>query len=79
MQELFAIFYGDDGYIASSDAEFSQEALTLLVATFKRTGLATNTKKTQAMVCTPGKIRLQLPTDSYTCLWEGVSAGEETT
>ncbi len=79
MEELFAIFYVDDGYIASSDANFLQEALTLLVATFKRTGLATNTKKTQAMVCTPGRIRLQLLTDLYTHLREGVAAGEETT
>ena len=64
VKELFAIFYVDDGYIASRDAEFLQEALNILVETFKRTGLATNTKKTQAMVCTPGKIRVQLPTDS---------------
>jgi hypothetical protein len=65
VKELFAIFYVNDGYIASRDAEFLQEALDILVKTFKRTGLATNTKKTQAMVCTPGKIRVQLPSDSY--------------
>ena len=53
----------DDGYIASRDAEFLQEALNILAETFKSIGLATNTKKTQAMVCTPGKIRVQLPTD----------------
>ena len=45
----------DDGYIASRDTEFLQEALDILVETFKRVGLTTNTKKTQAMVCTPGK------------------------
>ncbi len=77
VKELFAIFYVDDGYIASRDAEFLQEALDILVVTFKRTGLATNTKKTQAIVCTPGKIRVQLPTDSYKRLREGVAAGEE--
>jgi hypothetical protein len=65
VEALFAIFYVDDGYIASKDAEFLQEALDILVETFKRVGLATNTKKTQAMVCTPGKIRVQLPSDSY--------------
>jgi hypothetical protein len=54
VKELFAIFYVDDGYIASRDAEFLQEALNILGVTFKRTGLATNTKKMQAMVCTPG-------------------------
>jgi hypothetical protein len=76
VKELFAIFYVDDGYIASRDAKFLQEALNILVATVKRTGLATNTKKTQAMVCMPGKIRVQLPTDSYNRLREGVAAGE---
>ena len=55
IEALFAIFYVDDGYIASRDAEFLQEALNILVETFKRVSLATNTKKTQAMVCTPGE------------------------
>ncbi len=64
IKALFAIFYVDDGYIASRDAEFLQEALDILVETFKRVGLATNTNKTQAMVCTLRKIRVQLPTDS---------------
>ncbi len=75
--EVFAIFYVDDGYIALRDAEFLQEALNVLVKTFKCIGLATNMKKTPAMVCTLGKIRLQLLTDSYKCLREGGTAGEE--
>jgi hypothetical protein len=75
---LFAVFYVDNGYIASRNAEFLQEALDILVETFKQVGLATNTKKTQAMICTPGKIRVQLPTDSYKCMCEGVAAREET-
>ena len=58
IKELFAIFYVDNGYIASRDAEFLQEALNILVKTFKHVGLATNTKKTQAMVCMPGEIRV---------------------
>ncbi len=74
---LFVVFYVKDGYIASCDAEFLQEALNILVKTFKHIGLTTNTKKTQAMVCTPGKIRVQLPTDSYKRMCEGVAAGEE--
>ena len=65
VEALFAIFYVDDGYIASKDAEFLQEALDILVEMFLRVGLATNTKKTQAMTCTPGTICLQLPTESY--------------
>ncbi len=77
IEALFATFYVDDGYIAPRDAEFLQVALDILIQTFKRIGLATNTKKTHAMVCTPGKIRVQLPMDSYRCLREGVAAGEE--
>ena len=60
LEELFAIFYVNDGYIASRDPEFLQKALNMLVEIFRRTGLETNTKKTQAMICTPGRIRVQL-------------------
>ena len=69
--ELFAIFYVDDGYIASRDPDFLQKALDMLVDIFRRTGLETNTKKTQAMVCTPGKIRVQLSRTSYRRMREG--------
>ncbi len=74
---LYVVFYVDDGYIASCNTEFLQEALNILVETFKRVGLAMNTKKTQAMACTPGRMRVQLPADSYKCMLEGVAAGEE--
>ena len=65
METLFAIFYVDDAYIASRDPVFLQQAINGLVSAFERVGLKTNTKKTQSMTCTPGTIRLQLPTDSY--------------
>ena len=42
-----------------------QRVINGLVSAFKHVGLETNTKKTQAMTCTPGTIRLQLPTESY--------------
>jgi hypothetical protein len=74
---LFAVFYVDNGYITSRDAELLQEALNILVESFKRIGLATNTKKTQAMVCTLGKIRVQLLMDSYRPMHERVATGEE--
>jgi hypothetical protein len=63
--------------IASCNAEFLQEALGILVKMFKRVGLAMNTKKTQVMICTPGRIRVQLPTDSYKRVHKGVATGEE--
>ena len=65
MKTLFTIFYVDDAYIASRDPVFMQRVINGLVSAFKHVDLETNTKKTQAMTCTPGTIRLQLPTESY--------------
>jgi hypothetical protein len=65
MSTFFAIFYVDDAYLASRDPEFLQRALDLLVSLFARVGLETNVSKTQTMICTPGRIRTQLPADSY--------------
>jgi hypothetical protein len=65
MAALLAIFYVDDVYIASRDPVFLQRAIDGLVSAFERVGLKTNTKKMQVMTCTPGTIRLQLPTKSY--------------
>ncbi len=74
---LFAISYVDDAYLASWDTEFLQYALTHLVCLFERIGLQTNTTKTQTMICTPGKIRTQLPTESYRRMQQGqVSASD---
>jgi hypothetical protein len=73
---LFPVFYVDDGCIASRNVVL-QEALDILVKTFKHVGLATNIKKTQAMICTPGKIRVQLPMDYYKHMCKGVAAGKE--
>ena len=41
---LFAVVYLDSSYMASCNAEFLQEALNIIVKTFKRIGLATNMK-----------------------------------
>jgi hypothetical protein len=65
MRSFFAIFYVDDAYFASCDPVFLQTALDIVVELFKRVGLETNRLKTQAMVCTPGRIRTQMPTASY--------------
>jgi hypothetical protein len=71
MATFFAIFYGNDAYLASRDAEFLQHAYDLLVDPFKRVGLKTNTSKMQTMICTPGWIWTQLPTDTYRWLQRG--------
>jgi len=77
MSTFFAIFYGDDAYLASRDKEFLQRALDLLVSLFERVGLETNVSKMQTMICTPGRIRTQLPADLYWRLRRGrVTAAE---
>ena len=77
MATFFAIFYVDDAYLASRDAGFLQHALDILVDLFERVGLQTNTSKTQTMICTPGRIRTQLPTESYRRMRRGrVTASE---
>jgi hypothetical protein len=68
---FFAIFYVDDAYLASWDAEFLQYVLTHLVCLFECIGLQRNTTKTQAMICTPGRISKQLPTESYRQMQQG--------
>jgi hypothetical protein len=77
IEGIFAVFYINDGFIVSCNAEFLQEALDIFVKTFKHVSLATYTKKMQALVCMPGKIRVQLATDLYRCMCKGVAAGEE--
>ncbi len=74
---FFAIFYIDDGYLASRDSEFLQRALDILIDLFARVGLKTNVKKTQTMICTPGRIRTQLPMASYARMREGLTTAEE--
>jgi hypothetical protein len=77
MLTFFAIFYVDDAYLASRDAEFLQRALDLLVSLFARVGLETNMSETQTMICILGRIRTQLPADSYRRLRRGrVTAAE---
>ncbi len=65
MDALFAIFYVDDAYTAAQDPVFLQRAKDGLVSTFECVGLETNISKTKTIICTHGKIRLQLPADSY--------------
>ena len=42
-----------------------QNSLDRLVALFKEVGLVTNTDKTKAMICIPGKFRTRLLEDVY--------------
>ena len=48
-----ALFYADDGMVASSDPRWLQWAFNALVGLFERVGLQTNVGKTVSMVCRP--------------------------
>jgi hypothetical protein len=73
-----AIFYADDGYLYSYDAEALQRATDLIVELFECMGLKTNPNKTKVMIyapqpaptriCTPAYKRKmgELNTDTYT-------------
>jgi hypothetical protein len=59
---FLALFYADDGYIASTDPELLQESMDVLIALFVRVGLRTNVNKMKAETCIDGKIRTWLST-----------------
>ena len=59
-------FYADDGLLQSRCPTMLQDSFNSLVALFERVGLKTNTSKTKAMVCVPGKIRTRLLKEVYT-------------
>ena len=48
-----ALFYADNGMVASSDPHWIQWAFNALVSLFERVGLRTNVGKTVSMVCRP--------------------------
>ena len=48
-----ALFYADDGMVASSDPRWLQWVFDTLVSLFERVGLRTNVGKTVSMVCRP--------------------------
>ena len=50
-----ALFYADDGMVASSDPDWLQGAFNALVGLFDRVGLQKNVGKTVSMVCHPCK------------------------
>ena len=71
---LMAAFYADDGIIQSRCPHRLQYAVNKLVALFERVGLRTNTSKTKAMTCIPGKIRVPLCRDVYDNQRQGLAS-----
>ena len=65
VRNFLALFYVDDGYIASQNKEQLQEALDILIGLFEHAGPVTNVTKTKAMTCIPGYIRTRLSDNVY--------------
>jgi hypothetical protein len=74
---FLALFYADDGYIASTDPELLQESMDVLIALFERVGLRTNVSKTKVETCIDGKIRTRLSEPAYTCMRSGLGTRKE--
>ena len=60
-----ALFYADDGYIASTDAGLLQRSVDVLTALFDRVGLKTNVAKTKVMTCVDARIRVRQSDEVY--------------
>ena len=60
-----ALFYSDDGMVASSDPVWLQGAFNALVGLFYRVGLQTNVGKTVGMVSHPCQSAGNLTTETY--------------
>ena len=60
-----ALFYADDGIVASSDPHWILGAFNTLVGLFDRVGLQENVMKTVDMVCHPCQAAGNLTTEAY--------------
>jgi hypothetical protein len=60
-----AIFYADDGYIYSTDADALRQATDWIINLFECMGLKTNPEKTKAMICAPRPSVTQICTPAY--------------
>ena len=75
--EFLAAFYADDGLVQSRRPILLQKSADILVGLFERVGLITNTQKTKAMVCVPGKIRIPLSPAVYNNCRQGLNTLKE--
>ena len=72
-----ALFYADDGYIASTDAELLQRSVDVLTDLFDRVGLKTNVSKTKVMTCVDARIRVRQSDEVYYNTRHGFRTREE--
>ena len=77
IRNFLVAFYADDGLIQARCPERLQAAFDILIGLFERVGLVTNTRKTKAMVCIPGRIRTRLTDDVYNNSRVGLMSRED--
>ncbi len=77
VRRFLALFYEDDGVLASQEANLLQSLQDLLVGLFERMGLHTNVIKTKCETMVPGRIRTRLLNTSYARQWEGIVSSAE--
>ena len=65
MAYFLSLYYVDDAIIADRDPDRLQESDRILSDLFNLVGLRTNTIKTKATICLPGKIWTRLSEESY--------------
>eukprot|EP00957_Ditylum_brightwellii_P007847 594145-Ditylum_brightwellii.AAC.1 len=62
---MLPCFYADDGAVCDRQHHRLQQSTNILVELLDHVGLQTNTEKTEAMTCVPGKIRTCLTPEAY--------------
>ena len=77
IREFLVAFYADDGLIQARCPDMLQSSFDILISLFERVGLKTNTTKTKAMVCIPGRIRTRLTDDVYNNSRDGLVSRKE--
>ena len=66
-----ALFYADDGMLASSDPQWLQWAFTQIIGLFDRVGFNTNSGKMVSMTCRPCNTTGNWLEEAYGCFMAG--------
>ena len=66
------VFYANNGMVGSSDSDWLQHAMNVLVVLFRRYGLADNVSKSQTMTYQPGALRTGMSEDAIPLKYMGV-------
>ncbi len=77
VEGFIALFYADNALVASRYPELLQTSVDVLTELFEKVGLLTNTKKTQTMVCVPGKVRVWLSMSSFHCMRDSCQSAKD--